>query len=348
MADFDVSDLHDHGHPGGGFFSRLFSWIGWFFYYLFICIAGLMVLGLVLSIPAFVIFSLYVSSAITIPWITAFLVGAGLAHSLALFIAIMMVPMVYIAMAVAFVQMVDSINQVRGKKTLSHYLKEKRGSLLQSPVLWFAFLSLIFGIPTGIGVGIYLSVLIIPAAITSIMAMGVSTPLATFAGIFLAFGLVVMSIIFFLAPNMLIDFYLITPKKEDIHKDPAQALAILGTLAGLAIGIYSATMLYPILLTALTTLAITHATAVLASLILVFSLVMTITSLVHMSTSGLALLFSYNHDEHIQLDHGGYRPATHVEVQRHQAQGDHDQSVQYPSPLTGVRPEQGDRSRAFR
>lgn len=341
MAD-DYDDFSG-GRAGGGFFSRLFRWVGVFFYILFL----ILIVAGVLSIPAFMIFSLYVSSAITIPWITSFLVGAGLAHSLALFTAIMMVPLVYFAIAGTFVGIVNWINRIRGKQTIEQYLAEKKASF-QGPTLsrivtLLIILSIIFGVPTGIGVGIYLSVLIIPAAITSIMAMGVSAPLATFAGIFLAFGLVGMSVSFFQTPIELLYLYSITPKKNDILKNPMQVLGLLSIFAGLGFGIYSATILYPVLLTALTTsLAITQATAVFASLILVFSLAITITTLFHMGATGLALLFSYNR-KHSYGQGVGYErtqiSSQSVYPHQHQYHQLPDDQVHHASQITGPRPQ---------
>lgn len=322
----DDHQPHPQYHRGhedrssGGFF----NWVGAFFKYFFIFILILIAIGALASIPGFIIFSLYVSAAITIPWLTSFLVGAGLAHSLALFISLMMVPLVAIAIGLAFYFIIDSTCRYFGKENFSKYSQKGRDQtmeLIQSYQLaaWLLGFIIIFAPLTGIGVGIYLSVLIIPAAITSIMAMGVSAPLATFAGIFLAFGLVGMAVFFFNIPATLTGILFELPNMKEIRKNPMELLGPLGLLGGLGLGAYSAAMFYPVLVAAL---PIAHAPAVLASLILAVGLVFTVLILIQKGTTGLALLFSpKSGDTGYQFSENRERPMTKDQLrEQHQTQ----------------------------
>lgn len=284
------SDVHD---SSGGFF----SWVGKFFLFLFVFILILIALGLMLSPVAFEIFSLYVLIKLAVPWAMSAMMAAGLSHALATFIVLAGFSGLFATMVAVFLGTVAVISLIRGKDTgLEKYLKNRipddqdESSKLKLLLLTvFLVLSLLFALPVGLGVGIYLSVLIMPSVIAA-MGGGI---LPTFAGVFLAFALIGVTESFFLTPLWLIWRYIAIPGWKDIADNYTEMLAFLGMLGGLAAGAYFATFLYPVLLTALTALAIPHSAAVLASLIVVFDLIFATSFLVFGVSKGLAHLFAW-------------------------------------------------------
>ncbi len=230
---------------------------------------------------------------------------AGLTHSVALFITLL--PILGFATLV-FLALALLINVMRGHDTFGNYLRRRgeSGKLLSGV---FGINLLLTGLTLpGTGVGIYLSLVIIPSVIHALIAVGVSSPLAIFAGIFLAFDLVALSAMFFMAPTWLAWRWVALPGTDDIFENPMQILPFLGMFAGLGLGLYLTTLLYPILMTALTALALPHATVVLAALIIVFEVVFATSFLVFGATTGLANLFGWSskpagHREDFSLDY---------------------------------------------
>lgn len=280
MSDFDNNFGDDEGIVNSSQHLQL-GWIGGFFAFLFFII----MLGLT-------IFLLYVYIAIIAPWLISAMMAAGLSHAAALFI-VLLHTMGFVALM--FLGIVAVINLIRQKNTIAGYRQRRVTSL--KVLVFFALTNLILTGFTlvGTGVGIYLSVLIMPSVVAAIVATGVSLPLAIFAAVFLSFNLIALSVMFFMAPTWLGWRLLAIPKWRDIAENPMQMLPFLGMLAGLGLGVYLTTLLYPVLMTALTALALPHAAVVLASLIIVFELIFASSFLVFGGTTGLAHLFGWMH-----------------------------------------------------
>ena len=212
-----------------------------FLYFLLILIATALVLG-------GLVFGIYLATIITPIILAALSAAATLPSGAVLFIGIL-----------AGITIVETTWYFLGAMFVDAN-RSKSGMPESELEGWWSVLSLL----AGIGLGIYLAVQIAPSIIAALAGVGVIQGLAVFTGIIASFALIGLTIAFLVQPIIIADQIRKISDYIDVlnhwvksQQGPTGAIALtFCTLAGMAcgasLGIYLATLVFPLTMAALT------------------------------------------------------------------------------------------------
>lgn len=241
--------------------------------------------------------AIYVSAVFIAPWIIASLTAAAVPYGFALLITIL--PGLIFAAPLFALLFFGIVNWLHYKKhgdinfdDLGHFKSylENRAFLVN---FFVPFSGLNFTLATfaAIGAGSYLAILIIPSFISSIAAFGAPYALAVVSGVVGALALVVLTTLFLMAPTWIFWRIYAPAKLSEFRQDPSQILPLLGLLAGLGLGAYITSLIFPIITSALASIAMPHSALIFAALIICFELVSAISFCSFALSKGLTFFF---------------------------------------------------------
>ena len=236
-------------------------------------------------------FAIYLLAAVVFPWIMSALLAAGIPYALVFFITF--VPALIFLAPLFALLCVAPVKFLRGydpyKDHLLAYIERR-------PYRFFAYFSAgnaILALLAGIGAGIYLAVLIIPTLIDVLMATGTSYAFALSAGIVTGAALVILTILCLMLPSAIAWRVYAPPGLADLREDPSQLLPMLGLLGGLALGAYISSLIFPLIVSALTAITMPYSAIVFTALIICVELVTAISFCSFAITKGLAYFFNH-------------------------------------------------------
>lgn len=261
------------------------------------------VLGILILLAIFG-FSLYLLITVLGPWIITALMAAAISHGLALFIVILPA-LIFAAPLFAFLCLHLSNTLkfiIHSQETAPNHRRRYlhlRGEDDDGYNNLDDYYSVIFAINfilallVGIGIGVYLSVLIVPTFISALAATGAPYLLALSAGVVTGGIFITLAILFLMTPVWIYWRIIALPGVKDLRENPLQILPLLAMFGGLAFGGYLVSLVAPLLIATLAPIGIPHATVIFAVIIICSELVLTTSFFSFTTATGISYLFNH-------------------------------------------------------